>query len=114
MSVLQLSTDQRMTAQRSEDAAFAATGQRFGVSYRQGYRAGWREGIEWMQRTLAGWDQLPADDAISELRKGDRSVYWPLFKDDPRVWVDCPDDGRVVVGAEGLCDRCGREFASTP
>jgi hypothetical protein len=81
-----------------------------GVSYKQGHRRGWWDAVEWVLQTQLGWDSLTEGEAIEELRKGGASLYHPLFKDDPRVWVDCPRDGRTVVDATGICDHCLYDF----
>jgi hypothetical protein len=78
--------------------------------YGPAVRTAFTAGAEWVLARLAEWDQLTEAEAIEELRRGDRSVFHPLFKHDPRVWVDCPRDGRITVGPEGTCDRCLFDF----
>lgn len=57
------------------------------------------------------WDDLTVAEAIEELRLGDQSRYFPDFADDPCIPVDCPNDGRVTVNAEGFCQwGCGYDF----
>jgi hypothetical protein len=102
-----LRTDHALAQAAAETAAYDRT--RMGVSYKQGHRRGWWDAVEWVLQTQLGWDSLTEGEAIEELRKGQGSLFWPLFRDDPRVRIDCPRDGLVVVGIEGYCDRCGYE-----
>jgi hypothetical protein len=93
----------------AEDRAWAARGGSFGVSFKQGHRTGWRDGIEWVVRAhrvqweatvlqvwpkflAAGIDRSPrdVDNAIQSAREA-------LHADDA-VWFD-PD---TVHGWEAL------------
>lgn len=59
----------------------------------------------------AEWTDLTVAEAIEELRLGDQSRYFRDFEDDPCILVDCPNDGRVTVTAEGFCQwGCGYDF----
>lgn len=82
---------------------------RLGVSFTQGYRVGWWDAVFWVLRTQAAYDDLTADEAIAELRKGEASIYYPIKMDDPRLWIDCPGGHKTLVDAQGICDACGRE-----
>lgn len=81
------------------------------VMWRDGHRTGFKAALLYAYNTLLMWDSLTEGEAITELRKGTGSLFYPLFKDDPRVWVDCPRDGRVTVSKEGTCDRCLFDFS---
>ena len=76
-------------------------------------RKAWVAAVAWVTRTQQTWEDLTAVDAIWELRRGEDSIFYPLFKDDPKVWVDCPADlthnpgARVLTDREGYCDDCG-------
>lgn len=73
-------------------------------------------GVEWVTRTQQEWDTLPTVDAIWELRRGEDSIFYPLFKADPRIWVSCPTDtvhipgARVVTDRNGICSDCGYDL----
>ena len=84
------------------------------VMYDRGYMQGFRDALAWVLPTQHEWADLPIPDAITELRKGEASIYHPLFADDPMLRVECPTDGWVVVGVEGFCDRCGYPFDDMP
>lgn len=85
----------------AESAAFARTRNRYGVSFKQGHRTGWREAVEWIVRShhvqwesrvaevwprllIAGIARTPGDvdHAIDSARQALRA--------DEGVWVD-PD-----------------------
>jgi len=74
----------------------------------------WDAAIDWYKDSLLEWDDLPVEHAIHELRKGQESIFWPLFMDDQRIWADCPNHGRITVGVEGYCDGCGYPFDDAP
>lgn len=105
----QIREDHGLVQARYETAAWTPRIHGMGVSFKQGHRCAWWGAIEWVLKTQAGWEDLTEAEAVGELRKGEGSIYYPLFKNDPRVWVDCPNDGRTVVGVEGICDSCGWE-----
>ena len=108
-TVEQIRHDHGLAQAAAETAAYDRT--RMGVSYKQGHRRGFWDGALYVLQTQAMWDSLTEAEAITELRKGTGSIYYPLFHDDPRVWVDCPRDGRVTVDKTGLCDHCLYDFA---
>ena len=93
--------------------AARATGRRPLTSMGRAQADAFTAGVEWVTRTQQEWDTLPTVDAIWELRRGEDSIFYPLFKDDPKVWVDCPADlthnpgARVLTDREGYCDDCG-------
>lgn len=86
------------------------------TSYTKSQQEAFRAGVDWVTRVQQEWDTLPADDAIWELRRGEDSIFYPLFKDDPRIWVSCPTDtvhipgARVVTDRDGICSDCGYDF----
>lgn len=59
------------------------------------------------------WDDLCVEEKLAELRLGHRSPFYFTFADDPTIWADCPDDGPVVVMAEGVCPHCGLEVPAS-
>jgi len=83
-----------------------------GAAQREAFLAG----AAWVIRTQQEWDTLPADDAIWELRRDTASIFYPLFKVDPRIWVSCPAEtihnagARVLTDREGLCSNCGYDL----
>lgn len=97
---------------RAEAAAetVARDPNRHGVSFTQGFRTGWWQAIEWVLQQQTMWDSLSTSEQVTELGKGMGSIYHPLFADSPRVWADCPTDGRVTVGADGACGACLYDF----
>lgn len=68
-------------------------------------------GGEWVLKRQLEWDGLDESDAIQELRKGEASVFYPLFRDNPVLVVDCPRDGRTTITADAVCDHCLFDFA---
>ena len=103
----QLRTDHGMAQAYAESAS--VNSHRWGSSWRQGHRTGWWQGVEWVLNAQTGWDGLTEYEAITELRKGSGSIYWPLFREDPVLVIECPEDGRVTIGVQGFCDACGWE-----
>ena len=75
-------------------------------------RTAFTAGAEWVLSRLREWDSLTESEAIQELRKGEQSVFHPLFADDPRIFADCPNHGRVSTGPEGTCDQCLYDFTA--
>jgi hypothetical protein len=106
---------------RIEDEAWNTYGRhRFGVSYQQGYRRARRDTLQWVMGMLTdGFDDLTPEELVAELRKGDRSLFWPLWRDDPYRWVECPSDrvhqrgARVLVGVDGTCSDCGYDYTTS-
>lgn len=104
-----LRTDHGLTQAHAETTSYDRS--RHGVSWKQGHRVAWWQAVEWVLQTQLGWDALTEAEAITELRKGTGSLFYPLFSTDPRIWVDCPRDGRITVSKEGTCDRCLLDFS---
>jgi hypothetical protein len=92
-----------MAQAQAEDAAFARTRDRYGVSFKQGHRHGWRDGIEWVVRShrvhwvgrvvevwpgllIAGVVRTPGDvdNAIQSAREA--------LHDEEYVWLDPDSD----------------------
>lgn len=71
-----------------------------------------------LRDALLGWDTMPVADAIWELRRGEASIFYPLFKEGPTIWVECPSDRVHVAGARvttdyrGECGTCGYDLVS--
>ncbi|WP_308491059.1 hypothetical protein [Microbacterium terrisoli] len=80
------------------------------VMYDRGFSRGWGEAVAWYRRQLLEWESLTVDEAIRELGKGEGSLWWPIFGEDPVFWVDCPGGHKCLVDARGLCDSCGFDF----
>lgn len=59
------------------------------------------------------WDNLTDQEAIHELTLGTKSLFYPLFMDDPRLGAYCNGDCQrtVVVGPSGICDTCGKDLS---
>lgn len=94
---------------------------RFGSHLLTAYLAGRRDlEAEWARASAAfddeahthireAWSTLSVAEQLVELRRGEWSGFYPAFKDDPTVWADCENHGRVAVMAEGVCTQCGVE-----
>lgn len=81
------------------------------VMWTRGYRTAWWDAIRWLLNKQMEFDHLTAGEALTELRKGDRSIYWPIKHSDPHFWADCPGcEAPALIDAGGLCDTCGYEF----
>ena len=106
-------TDHQPDLTRLEDHAWHKYGiHRYGQSYKRGYRQAQADTIVWVMRMLTdGFDNLTAPEVIREMRKGDQSLYWPLFIDDPTVWLLC-DRCRThqLFTDSGVCPHCGTEM----
>lgn len=110
----QIRADHALTQARAETRSWEPFKNRMGTSWHQGHRAGYWDGVRDVLEAQARWEALTEAEAIAELGKGPGSIYHPLFADDPRIWADCPRDGRTTVGPEGLCDHCLYDFTRTP
>lgn len=81
------------------------------MAFSQETRAAYAAGIRAVIALQRKWDDLTVDEAVAELRKGEESLFHPLFKDDPTVFADCETcRRRVVVGVEGFCGDCSRDL----
>jgi len=101
--------------ERANDPAWAfetwRDGRLYGhTKYIQNGRTAFAAGVAWVLARQREWENVPVREALHELRKGDASVFFPLFEHDPTLWADCPRDGRVTITKEGYCDRCLFDF----
>jgi len=102
--------DHGLTQVRREDNRWQAAHLSYGVSYRQGYRRGWWDAVEWVLTTQRTYNQLDTEDTVAELRKGVGSVFYPLFEHDPAAILECPRcDMRTLHTADG-CTDCGHDY----
>ena len=115
----QIREDHGRTQAAYESRRWHRVKHRLGVSWKQGYRSGFWDAVEWVLHLQRRVDDLTAEEIVGELRKGPGSVYYPLWELDPKVWVECPSGvshnagARVLVDAEGYCDTCGYDFVSS-
>ncbi len=91
---------------------------RFGESFKQGVRRDQPATIGWLLHKQMRVNELTAEEVVAELRKGPASIYYPIWCEDMRIWVECPSGvahyagARVLVDAEGYCDTCGYDFTT--
>ena len=75
-------------------------------------------GIRTVLDIQAQWHSFPTVEAIWELRRGEQSIFYPLFREDPTIWVECPSGRvhnpgmRVVSDHTGECGICGYDLVS--
>ena len=106
----QIRQDYGFVQARFESADFERVRFQYGVSYRQGHRAGFWRAVEWLRHELLKVDDLTVAEYVTELRKGPGSVFWPLWQDDPKFGATCEQCGHLIVlDKEGLCPDCGWE-----
>lgn len=110
-------TDHQPALTRLYDHAWRTYGiHRFGQSYKQGYLRAQRDTISWvLAQLIRGFDNLTNAEVITELRKGDTSLYWPLVMDEdgePRkVSLLCDHcRTRQNFDREGICPACGTDI----
>jgi len=71
----------------------------------------WDAAIDWYKDSLLEWESLTDAHALLELRKGERSIFFPLFEADPIIRVDCVGCGRThPFDIEGICHETGWEI----
>lgn len=71
----------------------------------------WDAAVKWVITTQLDWESLTDSVALNELRKGERSVFYPLFEADPHIRADCVGCGRDhVFDVEGICSETGWEI----
>lgn len=99
-----------MVQARNESIAWRKNAHLYGVSYQQGHRNGWWAAVRWLLEEQAAWDSLTDVEALTELGKEHASIYYPIFKADPVITIDCPSHGAITVDKHGICDMCGRNF----
>lgn len=75
-------------------------------------------GIRTVLEVQGTWDSYPTVEAIWELRRGEASIFYPLFKDNPTIWVNCPSGRvhipgmRVITDQRGECSECGFDLVT--
>lgn len=88
-----------------------------GAAQREAFAAG----ASWVLTLQQQWQTLTVRDAIWELRRGDESVFYPLFSDagtdkNASIGVECPADlihpsgAMVLTDREGICLTCGYDL----
>lgn len=103
--------DHGMAEAVAEDLAWEHARGSYGVSYKQGFRAGWWGNLAWLLQMQLRFDTLTEAEALHELRLETASIYWPLLSDARTLRFDCPTCGhQVAISKEGICDECGYEF----
>ncbi|RLK47648.1 hypothetical protein [Microbacterium telephonicum] len=112
-NLTQIREDHGLAQANAETVAVRAMAERYGtVSYRQGHRRGWWDGIAWLlHQQTTGFDALTITELVVELRKQDGSIYWPIKHGDPTFWAVC-DRCRTnqLFTAEGVCPGCGQDL----
>lgn len=84
---------------------------RWGTSAKQGYLAGAKAGIQYVLNLQHQVDVMPVGELLTELRKGDGSIYWPLYSHEPRFSSPCPRcHVTTVIDVDGICEHCAYEI----
>ncbi len=110
-AIEQVKADHGMHAGRMEAYRWQHGAQnRWGESWRQGYRRAWWDALAWILHAQGEWESLTPQDAVAELVKDRGSIYWPIFQADPVISADCPGGHRTVLDKRGVCDECGLDF----
>lgn len=95
-----------------------ATGRRPLTSYTKAQEEAFEAGARAVIAAQLGWDTNPAPECVWELRRGEASIFYPLFKDNPSIWVNCPSGRvhlpgmRVITDQRGECSDCGYDLVS--
>lgn len=95
-----------------------ATGRRPLTSYTKSQQEAFEAGARAVIAAQLGWDTNPAPECVWELRRGEASIFYPLFKTNPSIWVDCPSGRvhnpgmRVVTDQRGECSMCGFDLVT--
>jgi len=102
-------TDHAATFSKAETRERRRNGEAFtSVMWSRGWRAAVETIVPLLIHEQSRWGDLTEQEALTELRKGTGSIWWPVFRNDPTIQADCPPCGRpVVVGVEGICQHCG-------
>lgn len=84
---------------------------RWGSSAKQGYMAGAKAGVQYVLNLQHQVDNLPVGELLTELRKHEGSIYWPLYSADPKFWAPCPRCHIATkVDVNGICEHCTYEI----
>jgi hypothetical protein len=84
---------------------------RWGSSAKNGFLEGAKAGIQYVLNLQHQVDNLPVGELLTELRKHEGSIYWPLYSADPKFWAPCPRcHTTVLVDVEGICSECTYEI----
>lgn len=109
-------TDHGLVQAAHETAAVEAMQGRYGtVSYRQGHRRGFWDGVMWLLHQQLRIDDLSGGELARELAKETGSIFWPVKAADPKFWWLCDRcRTRQLFDARGLCDNCGHDITEEP
>lgn len=103
--------DHALTIQQRLNAWWEKHITRWGSSAKQGYLAGAKAGIEYVLNLQHQVDNLPVGELLTELRKHEGSIYWPLYSADPKFWAPCPRCHIATqVDVQGICEHCTYEI----
>lgn len=78
-------------------------------------------GIRMVLEAQRAWDTYPTPEAVWELRRGEQSIFYPLFHDgtdEPTITVECPSGRvhnpgmRVTTTRRGECSDCGYDLVA--
>ena len=75
----QLRADHGLVEATHESAAWQAARNNYGESFKQGFRGGWWQAVEWVLEAQARWNTLSGDEALAEYDKGSGSIFYPLW-----------------------------------
>ncbi|KTS90695.1 hypothetical protein NS183_07910 [Microbacterium testaceum] len=105
--------DHATAQQQHEDAMWHRNGHTtgLGVTPKQYHRASWWAAVEYVLNLQHAVDTLPIGEVLTELRKGNGSIYAPVLAADPKIKTQCPRcDMWTVIDVEGICGNCTYEF----
>lgn len=108
----QIIDDHWRAMQDIEDRIVDAIGDRYGTkSARQAIRKAFKLIVPWLLNTQQTLDDLTDAQLLAELRKEERSIFWPLLCADPKFPTQCPRcEKTVVVDKQGICSECAHDF----
>jgi len=107
--------DHGLAQSRCETERWDVQQHRYGVSFKQGHRSGFWDGVLHTLTVQSQVDDLDPDEWLAELDKGEGSIYFPVLAPDPHRTLDCPRcDTTTIVGRAGRCDHCGHDFRKAP
>lgn len=90
----------------AETRAWSGREHRFGVSFKQGHRVGFRDGVDWARSTVVSWETITPQDRADHIESCGSCVFCA----DHRAWGFCTSCGSDPVEAlppEGLSRCCG-------